>query len=873
MAPVRIPEARSLALQAVQRLRRVAASFKLAEGPAKIWFDGCLDPSLAEFELWLHDDAGHIDETTIIGVLSLLQAICECDPKRKVYAGSSLEERFAKLFRLTRASLKETTTSLQYLLSDTRIAAGTNERESKRRAFGRRLDRLTGDIAAAAESGVVEPLVSRSDEDDFAAHANALCDVLSRYGRCQDEDIEVDIVPKVSLSGYRKHPKSGSAFDVLFPDHPHQQGEGLSCQWQNTVIQVPLDVKTRGNLDEFSGEGQIDYHEFCGTISRLGREQLFLTVSKKRLYAPPTAQGGGSDKLWMWTADDSKSIPLREILESGDLLQSKLEHLKMKNILLYLIAKGVWQFYESQLMNDQWTKDSVEFLFEHRQRNGESTVGIFLNQPLVSARTACPTLKNGSVSDMIVLSHAFPKIRELGIMLLEIVLGQGIDSFRSKYPQFLKRGQPSPSGDLLIARRLYEERVKRDDKLFRPIRDAIGKCLDDQAFKAMPKDRGNPNFVRENIYEKVVRPLESVLHFYDDRDDVDPIIMSPQPGSTKTGKLHSGYTKHGIVREPKHQGNNTSRNKTGLHDSENWFDKMDQLNVLLRPTARERDPKYENNRVKIAVLDTGIVPDLWCRDEGSYRDFVDGQDQHPQDGPGHGTNTVRLLYKVFENPVIYVARVFERQEADESTPARVAGAVGWARENEVDIIVMALGFSSSDDGIKRQVLGATGDGILVFAGAGNCAGHDKVAFPANLISVMCIFATDPANKNSRELNPPPRRRAANFAILGDGVQLDGEEVILRGTSIAAAIAAGVAGSLLDFSRQPICRTGGGCGERLDIQGYDEMQNIFTKLSEDWRDGEYDCIIPWHLMRNLPDNGDREAQRRKIRDTLLDWASG
>ena len=86
---------------------------------------------------------------------------------------------------------------------------------------------------------MLEPEASAKDEDDFPAHLSTLHAVLSRYGVCSDS--ATDIVPRISLSGYRRHPETGSNFDLLFPDHPHQ-AEGKPCNWQNAVIHVGSEV-------------------------------------------------------------------------------------------------------------------------------------------------------------------------------------------------------------------------------------------------------------------------------------------------------------------------------------------------------------------------------------------------------------------------------------------------------------------------------------------------------------------------------------------------------------------------------------------------------------------------------------------------------
>lgn len=86
---------------------------------------------------------------------------------------------------------------------------------------------------------MLELELSDKDDADFSTHLNTLHNVLSRYSVCH-KDL-VDIVPKISLSGYRKRDGLSSVFDMLFPNHPHQ-AEGKPCNWQNAVVHVGPEV-------------------------------------------------------------------------------------------------------------------------------------------------------------------------------------------------------------------------------------------------------------------------------------------------------------------------------------------------------------------------------------------------------------------------------------------------------------------------------------------------------------------------------------------------------------------------------------------------------------------------------------------------------
>lgn len=93
---------------------------------------------------------------------------------------------------------------------------------------------------------------------------------------------------------------------------------------------------------------------------------------------------------------------------------------------------------------------------------------------------------------------------------------------------------------------------------------------------------------------------------------------------------------------------------------------MDQLNEVLSSLPNEIDQTYE--RVRVAVIDTGINgSDVYAKHIRGYRDFVTNKDDIKQDNTGHGTNSVKLVYKVCADAEVYVARVFEYDEADDDT--------------------------------------------------------------------------------------------------------------------------------------------------------------------------------------------------------------
>ena len=147
------------------------------------------------------------------------------------------QDKHTDLSRFVQGSQKEAREFLRHLLANTGGVEEKKRRQKGRDAILKRLDHVVRKLEKSRVQDVAEPRTSRTDQDDFSAHASDLYKVLLRYSTCDAAGPEAEIVPKISLNGYRKHEVSGSSFDVLFPNHPH--GEG---QWQNAVIQIPGEV-------------------------------------------------------------------------------------------------------------------------------------------------------------------------------------------------------------------------------------------------------------------------------------------------------------------------------------------------------------------------------------------------------------------------------------------------------------------------------------------------------------------------------------------------------------------------------------------------------------------------------------------------------
>ncbi|PFH60325.1 hypothetical protein XA68_11136 [Ophiocordyceps unilateralis] len=263
--------------------------------------------------------------------------------------------------------------------------------------------------------------------------------------------------------------------------------------------------------------------------------------------------------------------------------------------------------------------------------------------------------------------------------------------------------------------------------------------------------------------------------------------------------------------------------------SEAWFNKVQPLLDVLSPRSQEVDKIYR--RVRIAVIDTGISPKHQLINEFVVKNFVETPNERIRDDPQHGTDSVDLILRMLDTAQIYVARVFQAKEGDELTP----------------------GFEHSHAKLAEVIrrASAADPEILIFAAAANWANTQFVAYPARLTGqVFCIFSMNGALRNTRDYNPNALENADNFALLGQDVRPNPNPMSregLSGTSVATAIAAGLAGRILDFTRHADSRKHLADRHRKMVATKMGLREIFHLLSQDHKDLEYRCVAPWDLL--------------------------
>jgi hypothetical protein len=187
--------------------------------------------------------------------------------------------------------------------------------------------------------------------------------------------------------------------------------------------------------------------EFCNLIrgSWLGR--LVLKVVNNGLICEDLAEPQLLEDFLL----EEPSILLAAILNKRKLRGER----QVKLLLSYLLAKAVWQYYKSDWMTPYWTKYTIQFMRERLDNDAEPR-DIFtqIHKPYLATKLR-PSFRPPAHPPeepelgLSLATHSYPKILGLGILLLEIKLGEDIERHRPQ--DSVERGSPMDNEDHHVA--------------------------------------------------------------------------------------------------------------------------------------------------------------------------------------------------------------------------------------------------------------------------------------------------------------------------------------------------------------------------------------------------------------------------------------
>lgn len=235
-------------------------------------------------------------------------------------------------------------------------------------------------------------------------------------------------------------------------------------------------------------------------------------------------------------------------------------------------------------------------------------------------------------------------------------------------------------------------------------------------------------------------------------------------------------------------------------------DVEDQWNIDVI-NANEQEYIQVNDKVKVAVLDTGVTAteDI---DVAGRVNFIEGEEEvNPlyEDVSGHGTSVASVIAAkqndigitgINPNAELYSVKILDDQK--KASLSGIIEGIYWCIDHDIDIINMSFGTSVKSEILEQVIKEADKAGILMIAAAGNKgerAGESTVEYPAAFAEVIAVGASTPQGEVS---DMSSVGKEVELMAPGESVPATGyfDEVIKTdGTSMAAPHVAGVASIL------------------------------------------------------------------------------
>ncbi|KAF7503911.1 hypothetical protein GJ744_002992 [Endocarpon pusillum] len=429
-------------------------------------------------------------------------------------------------------------------------------------------------------------------------------------------------------------------------------------------------------------------------------------------------------------------------------------------------------------------------------------------------------------------THRYPRILYLGIVLLEIGLGQPLGLERDPKLNLLahtNRAHIKAKMKMKELKKAMWDGFRWKDYFV----EAVENCLDSTNFKENPerrrsRRRGDRNEGdktvsysplperRDVLYQKVVAPLFWLATVgFEDTEEVPLVPL---------GKKIRHKSTFADNEEIQSFWDGFRENSSFHSDSPSSKPKfLEDLQLIAGHILRCRRKVKLTIPIRVAILDTGCRRDLAFFQDPQrserlrkWKDFTSAGSERETDAFGHGTFMARLLMHVAPIVDVYLIRVAENTKDLENNRENIARAIEHAGLDpawKVDVISMSFGFPNQpgktysviSDAIEKVRKERKGS-LLFLASAGNKWERTR-DFPASHQAVIPIYA---GNSKGKFLESTPTQTGEGPTKLGTyGTDIPPtitEEVsvlfpkadLSAGTSIATAIAAGIVAMTLSY---------------------------------------------------------------------------
>jgi hypothetical protein len=416
----------------------------------------------------------------------------------------------------------------------------------------------------------------------------------------------------------------------------------------------------------------------------VGATKLGLKVDGNQLVMIPRSIELGDSE---YPVEPVPSKSLKEVLGEQHLMS------RDKVLVAYILAKSVWQYYNTDWLNALWTTDNIHFMIE--QRVGDLPEALAINPASPYLAFADGKRQGSSISESVDchVYHRFPRILALGVILVELfrcearhhtfesdTLERFINNNHAYNSMTVKKDASWPSLDLDPTYRAY-------------LRDIAAVCFD---WKRLERTSGHTQDAvqglqnrRSLLWEEIVSPLQRICRIMNLMDDTGAIVHG-NPHLFRRARLYESM----ILKEESnlmtrfsqpHRSVTLGRALEVDNPAYRWLEEITNsqlVRTLLLHTLRSSP--CNSKPVRIAILDTGYDASSEFftaarKRRIKWRNFVgsdsSASDDHPeagQDLDGHGTDVLSMALRMAPFAEFYVARVFESSGSVASRSSEIA---------------------------------------------------------------------------------------------------------------------------------------------------------------------------------------------------------
>lgn len=353
---------------------------------------------------------------------------------------------------------------------------------------------------------------------------------------------------------------------------------------------------------------------------------------------------------------------------------------KDKILLAHAIAHSFWQFFGSDMMRHRWTSDDIWFMHEMNDQQitrDQLELRVYMSLDFEVQQRASED------ADRSMLTHPFPHILGLGLLLLQIGLARPYKSL-AHLPSTSRLNRDHGAARQLLGEleKAHWARTTHRDIFAR----AVANCLDPSIFIASNTrskaiqissitntDMGDDGR-RRKVYTEIVETLAKLVKI-----------------AFKTDSNYVSYLAR--CQKAEESQNNLRSQIASFHTGktvvpQEWLDNLKHISMHV-VNLREQKPDHEFKPIKIAVLDTGCNADLPFykiprrrKCIKGWKDFT-GQESNDTaeessmtDEYGHGSLMTRLVMESAPLAHIYVARVAKHTDELDSSSDRIVKVRG-----------------------------------------------------------------------------------------------------------------------------------------------------------------------------------------------------